>query len=288
MPLRIISADERLANSHLRGSVFVGGPWKVGKTSLLYSLPPESTLALDFEGGFKSVETWGGDVIEIRDFVDAVDIACLVGGVDPSSSNGDGLLPPEMFSRVHYEAVKKTYPEIAAKMDQYKFVFFDSVSRLSFAAAKFAKQQPESFTDKGKFDRWGMYGLIASNMITLLNHMQHSRKNVIFIGLLEDAEDEFGRHHWRIQLEGAKTARELPGIVDQVVTMQIFDFDEITGVWTPNPNGKHRAFCCHRANPWGYPAGTRSVGNVDMMEPPDLGALIAKLNAPANTSQAKG
>jgi hypothetical protein len=282
MPLRIISADERLANSHLRGSVFVGGPWKVGKTSLLFSLPPEATLALDFEGGFKSVETWGGDVIEIRDFVDGVDIGCLVGGVDPSSG------PNDMFSKEHFAAVTKTYPEIAAKMDQYKFVFFDSVSRLSFAAAKFAKQQPESFTDKGKFDRWGMYGLIASNMITLLNHMQHSRKNVIFIGLLEDAEDEFGRHHWRIQLEGAKTARELPGIVDQVVTMQIFSFDEATGVWTPDPNGKHRAFVCHRANPWGYPAGTRSVGNVDMIEEPHLGRLIEKLNAPAKLSQAKG
>lgn len=271
MALKIISADERMAEAHLRGSVFVGGGYKVGKTSLLHGLPAATTLALDFEGGFLSVQTWGGDVIEIRDFVDAVDIACLIGGIDPSSG------PNDMFSKEHYDACKAKYPEIAAKMDKYRFIFFDSVSRLSFAAAKFAKQQPESFTDKGKFDAWGMYGLIASNMIGLLNHMQHSRKTCIFIGLLEDAEDSFKRHYWRIQMEGSKTARELPGIVDQVVTMMIADYNETTGVWTPNDNGAHRAFVCHRANPWGFPAGTRSPGNIDMIEEPDLGKLIAKL-----------
>ena len=84
-------------------------------------------------------------------------------------------------------------------------------------------------------------------------------------------------------MEGNKTARELPGIVDQVVTIMIADYNETTGVWTPNENGAHRAFVCHRANPWGFPAGTRSVGNVDMIEEPDLGKLIAKLNAPAKT-----
>lgn len=275
MALKIISADERMANAHMRGSVFVGGGYKVGKTSLLYTLPPEQTLALDFEGGFKSVETWGGDVIEIRDFVDAVDIACLVGGVDPSSG------PNDMFSANHYERAKKEYPEIAAKMDRYRYVFFDSVSRLSFAAAKFARQQPESYTDKGKFDGRAMYGLIATNMLAILNHMQHSRKNCIFIGLLDETEDAFHRPMWVIQMEGAKTARELPGIVDQIVTMGIFDFDEKTGAWTLNPNGQHRAFVCHRANPWNFPAGTRSVGNVDLMEEPHLGRLIEKLNSPA-------
>lgn len=282
MALKIISADERMANAHKRGSVFVGGGFKIGKTSLLYSLPPETTLALDFEGGFKSVETWGGDVIEIRDFVDAVDITCLIGGVDPSSG------PNDMFSVDHFARCLKAYPQIADKMEKYRYVFFDSVSRLSFAASKFAKQQPESFSEKGKFDKWGMYGLIASNMITLLNHLQHSNKNCIFIGLLEDAEDEFGRHYWRIQMEGAKTARELPGIVDQVVAMAIFDFDEATGAFTLNPNGKERAFVCHRANPWNFPAGTRSVGNVELMEEPHLGRLIEKLNMPPKQSQVKG
>lgn len=282
MALKIISADERMAAAHLRGSVFVGGGYKVGKTSLLYTLPADTTLALDFEGGFKSVETWGGDVIEIRDFVDAVDIACLVGGIDPSSG------PNDMFSKEHYERCKAVYPDIAAKMDKYRYIFFDSVSRLSFAAAKFAKQQPEAFTEKGRYDAWGMYGLLAANMLAILNHMQHSRKNCIFIGLMEDAQDDFKRHYWRIQMEGAKTARELPGIVDQVVTMEIFDFDEATGIWTLNPNGAHRAFVCHRANPWGFPAGTRSVGNVELMEEPHLGRLIEKLNMPAKISPTEG
>lgn len=275
MALKIISADERMAQAHLRGSVFVGGGYKVGKTSLLYTLPETETLFLDFESGDKSVLTWRGDKIEIRDFIDAVDITCLIGGIDPSSG------PNDMFSKEHYERCKSLYPEIAAKMDQYKFIFFDSISRLSFAAAKYAKQQPEAFTEKGRPDKWGMYGLIASSMISIIVQMQHSRKNTVFIGLIEDVEDDFGRHQFKIQLEGAKTGRELPGVVDQAVSMVIADYNETTGEWSPNINGEHRIFVCRRANPWGYPAGTRSVGNVEMVEEPHLGKLFDKLNAPA-------
>lgn len=280
MALRIINADERMASAHMRGSVFVGGGYKVGKTSLLYTLPEAETLYLDFESGDKSVQTWGGDQIKIRDFIDAVDIACMVGGVDPSSG------PNDMFSQLHYDRVMKNYGgEI--DMGRYRYVFFDSASQLSVAAAKFAKQQPESYTDKGKFDAWGMYGLIAQNMLRIVTHMQHSKKNCIFIGLLEQAEDAFKRPYWRIQMEGSKTARELPGIVDQVVTMCIADFNETTGEWAPNDNGAHRIFVCRRENPWGFPAGTRSVGNVDMIEEPHLGKLIAKLNTPPQIAKDK-
>jgi hypothetical protein len=108
--------------------------------------------------------------------------------------------------------------------------------------------------------------------------MQHSRKSCIFIGLLEETEDAFHRPIWKVQLEGAKTAREPPGIVDQIATMVIADYDEATGKWTPNENGQHRIFVCTRANAWGYPAGTRA-SNIEMIEEPDLGKLLKKLHS---------
>jgi hypothetical protein len=87
------------------------------------------------------------------------------------------------------------------------------------------------------------YGLHAREMIGWATHLQHARgKNVIFVAILERIVDEFNRAEWTIQIEGQKTGRELPGIVDQIVTMNFVDFGD----------GKPplRAFIC-TPNPWG-------------------------------------
>ena len=78
------------------------------------------------------------------------------------------------------------------------------------------------------------------------------------------------------RLEGGKTGRELPAIVDQIVTMQWVDFGDGKPV---------RTFVCTSPNPWGYPAKDRS-GRLEQLEPPDLGKLIAKL-IPVASSPAK-
>lgn len=58
-------------------------------------------------------------------------------------------------------------------------------------------------------------------MILWLNQVQHARvKNVVFVGILERVVDELNVATWQLQSEGAKTARELPGIVDEIVTYQ--------------------------------------------------------------------
>ena len=69
------------------------GPSGVGKTSLLKTLPPEETLCIDLEAGMKSVQDWPGDSIPVRTFADALDIACLVGGINPAAD------PTGFFSR---------------------------------------------------------------------------------------------------------------------------------------------------------------------------------------------
>jgi hypothetical protein len=111
--------------------------------------------------------------------------------------------------------------------------------------------------------------LTTSTRLLWLNQLQHARaKNVVFVGILERVIDEFNRGEWQLQSEGAKTARELPGIVDQIVTYQFLDFGD----------GKPpmRGFVCTSPNPWGFPAKDRS-GRLQQIEEPDLGKLLTKL-----------
>ena len=113
--------------------------------------------------------------------------------------------------------------------------------------------------------------LHAREMLMWLHQLQHAReKNVVFVGILERVVDEFNRAEFALQMEGAKTGRELPGIVDQIITMNWIDFGD----------GKPtRAFVCTSPNPWGYPAKDRA-GRLEQIEKPHLGELIAKLIGP--------
>ncbi|CAB4212310.1 AAA domain containing protein, partial [uncultured Caudovirales phage] len=97
--------------------------------------------------------------------------------------------------------------------------------------------------------------------------LQHSGKSVIVVGILDQEKDDFNRVTWVPQIEGSKTGRELPGIFDQVATLQHFT----------TPDGmSYRALVCQQQNTWGYPAKDRS-GRLDLIEAPDLGALIRKI-----------
>jgi hypothetical protein len=278
MALQIVKADQRMAQAKEKNSLLVLGQYNVGKTSLLYTLPPETTLALDFEGGFKSVETWTGDSITLRTFEEAQDIACLIGGADPAAG------PREPYCQDHYNQVAAEYKGF--NIEKYKYVFFDSISEMTARAMLKAKNENwvvKKGTNEIVQDGLGAYGDMASDVLTLVRHMQHSAgRTIIFVGRLEDVVDDNKRHIWQPQLEGGKIKRELPGIVDQVITMGFFDYAENIG-WTHAPDGKgeHRAFCCRRQNPFGLPAKERTIGRLDMIEEPHLGNLLEKINAPA-------
>jgi ATPase subunit of ABC transporter with duplicated ATPase domains len=65
MALRIITADERLAeNRGIKACIF--GKSGIGKTSLLWSLDPASTLFIDLEAGDLAVQGWTGTSIRPR------------------------------------------------------------------------------------------------------------------------------------------------------------------------------------------------------------------------------
>ena len=81
--------------------------------------------------------------------------------------------------------------------------------------------QPECFSDKsGKEDKRAAYGLLAQEMMAWLNQFQHIRdKDIIIVGTLGQYLDDCNRPTWLPQCEGAKTASEIPGIVDEVISM---------------------------------------------------------------------
>jgi hypothetical protein len=78
-------------------------------------------------------------------------------------------------------------------------------------------------------------------------------------------------------MEGGKAARELPGIVDQVVSMGLFSREGETWRYDPE-RGTERRLVCRAGNSFGLPAKDRS-GRLDETEPADLDALLRKINA---------
>src|SRR5262249_53312810 len=81
--LKIISADQRLAEK--RGAkILIVGPTGVGKTSLLRTLDPAHVLFIDIEAGDLSVLDLAVDTIRVDDWGTARDIACRIGGPNPS------------------------------------------------------------------------------------------------------------------------------------------------------------------------------------------------------------
>jgi hypothetical protein len=255
--LKIITAEERLAEQ--RGAkINLVGPSGGGKTSLLWTLPPARTLFIDSEAGDQAVLDWPGNTIRIDDWPSARDLACRIGGPHP------GLPPTLCYSQAHYDAVGGALPDL----DRYDVIFVDSLTDLSRRAYRWCEQQPEAFNERGKKDTRGAYGLLGREMINWSNQLQHARsKSVVFVAILEKIIDDYNRPEWQIQLEGAKTGRELPGIVDQVITMNWIDFGDGKPV---------RAFICTSPNPWQYPAKDRS-GRLEQIEKPHPGELIEKL-----------
>lgn len=266
---KIITADQRREGPRGVKALILGVPG-VGKTTLLRTLPAETTLFVDLEAGDLAVQDFPCDTMRPKTWEDCRDLAVYLGG--PNAA----LPASAAYSQAHYERVMSAMSGDAGALDKYDTYFVDSItvaSRLCFA---WATQQPEAFSDKGKADTRGAYGLLGREMLGWLSQLQHIRaKNVIFVSILEFVTDEFKRGTWQAQVEGSKTGREMPGIVDQVISMALVAFDEA--------EPPQRCLICQQPNEWSYPAKDRS-GRLDTFEPPDLGALIAKITAPAKTT----
>ena len=263
--MKIITADERLAERS-GPKILIVGPSGVGKTSLLRTIRAEllaSTLFFDIEAGDIAVSDLPVASVRPRTWPECRDLACALGGFNPA------LPPTAAYSEAHYNEAMKN-PELA-QLGSYSILFVDSLTAAGRLCFGWSEQQPEAFSDRGRKDLRAIYGLHARSMLGWLGQLQHMReRTVVLVAVLEKHVDELNIATWQPQIEGAKTGRELPAIVDQIITMTWIDFGDRKPV---------RAFVCTDPNPWGYPAKDRS-GRLEQLELPNLGALIEKLTGP--------
>jgi hypothetical protein len=267
MSLPIILADQRLAERRgIKAAIF--GRSGIGKTSLLWTLPPDTTLFYDLEAGDLAIEGWGGDTIRPRTWEECRDFAVFIGGANPAIPDG------RPYSPRHFKDACAKFGDPRA-LDKYATIFVDSITVAGRLCFQWAKEQPEAFSEKtGKPDIRGAYGLHGREMIGWITHLQHTRmKDVFFVGILDEKLDDFNRKVFVPQIDGAKTGLELPGIVDEVLTMtELAD----------GAKQLHRVFVCQTLNPWSYPAKDRS-GRLDLVEEAHLGRLIAKIGEPGRS-----
>ena len=262
--LPIISAEQRLAEKRGIKGVLVGKAG-IGKTSQLWTLPPERTLFIDLEAGDLSIEGWAGDTLRPRTWQECRDFAVFIGGPNPA------LRPDQAYSQAHFEAVCAQFGDPAV-LDRYDTIFVDSITVAGRLCLQWCKGQPQAYSEKtGKPDNRGAYGLLGQELVGWLSHLQHTRqKSVWFVGILDEKLDDFNRKVFSLQIDGSKAGLELPGIVDEVITLADIK---------PAEGPAYRAFVCHTLNDWGYPAKDRS-GRLNPLEPPHLGQLMAKIQGP--------
>lgn len=262
MGFKIITAEERMAEKKGVKALIIGPPG-IGKTSLIKTLDPEKTLFLDYEAGDLAIGDFPVDQVRPTDWPECRNLACYLGG--PNANLSDS----EAYSQAHYDAIKDQFEGL--DVDKYDTFFIDSITVASRMSYSWSKQQPRAFNKAGEPDTRGAYGLHGEQMIEWVTQLQHARgKNVIFVCLMDQVEDDFNRKQWALQMDGKKAANGIPGIVDMIAAMTLIH---------PAEGEPYRALVTDPANEWGYPVKVRNGGRIDPIEEPNLTKIINKLTS---------
>jgi hypothetical protein len=271
MSLNIISAADRLQVKRKINLLLLSAAG-LGKTAQARTLDPERTLFIDLEAGTLALGDWGGSVIKAREEASRLGchpwefcqaISCIIGGPDPLATKADDPYGKEAYAAY---VAKVCGPDFLAKFDT---VYVDSMTVASRWCFAWASNHKDAFNKQGVPDTRGAYGVLGRELIRFVTHLQHCDKSCIFACILEETKDTLDRVTYGAQIMGQAAGRELPGIIDEVVTLAQFSHPTV---------GNYRAFVTHLMNPYGFPAKDRS-GCLELMEPPDLGKLLEKIRA---------
>ncbi|GAO98985.1 hypothetical protein Cva_01655 [Caedimonas varicaedens] len=269
----IITASERLAKHRgIKGLIL--GEFGIGKTTLLKTLDASRTLFIDLEAGSLAIGELDVKTAYLKTWEHCRHFATLIGGPDCNQKK------ESPYSAEIYAQLKKDYGALY-DVDQYDTIFIDSITVASRWCRKWCEQQPDVVAKSGEENNWKKFDLIGQEMMTWVNHFQRiPNKNIWFVGLLESKFNSNNEPIHQLQCEGDKLKRELPGIVDIILTYAFVD-----GLKTTEPDKgtpiKYRAFICKKNNFWHYPAKDRS-GKLSVQEPNHLGNLMKKILSPSN------
>jgi hypothetical protein len=254
MALAIVSADQRRAQGTVKGQIW--GKAGVGKTTLLKTLDPATTLTLDFEAGLLAVErddefgpAWAGPSVKVENWPEA-------------------------------KAILQAFqaPERPAFLQPFKTVFVDSTTVASRMCFDWCKEQPEAFNKQGQKNNLGAYGLLGLEMVDWVKGWHHlPNLNVWLVGGMERKEIE-GIKEWVPLLTGSKLASELPYIMDYSLVMAEFkagDGKTYTGIFSDG-----------RKNPEYASVPLKTRVRLDQVEQPHLGKLMVKALASPPKAQA--
>jgi hypothetical protein len=243
-------------------SIVLAGPSGIGKTHQIGNVAdPSRTLVIDIDRGALPLLNVPVDIVRPEGWPGIVDLFAAIGGPNLS------LPATSTYSAAHYERVKGLID-----VGRYDTFVIDLLSQAGRESYRYAEAYPEAPSRGAGRDTRANYGQHARQMTAGLQQVQRGAPNkvIVLTAVMERVVDNLGRTEWRIQLEGEKTSRELPSIVDEIVAMHWIDFGD----------GKPtRAFVCTSPNPWLLPGKDRS-GKLAQVEEPHLGKLLAKLTTP--------
>jgi AAA domain len=271
--------ERNMENSdYIPSKIFICGDNNVGKTSLLYTLPAESTLFVSIEAGESSVKDWVKDneerIMRPLTWDRCVKLCSAFCRHDATVSSGD-------YSRSHHvECLEELYGKYGKeRVDGIKNVFIDSMTEASRLALRHFKSIPENKTNGYK-----LYGDLGSEMVKWMSHWQkNSKVNVFFLCLLNKGTIKYSKGNteyeelkYSLQLEGEKASKELVGIFDQILTMA--PLLSKRGEPLKNDKGQtYRGLYTDKYNDFGYPCRDRT-GALKPIDAPHLGRILEKIN----------
>ncbi|QTD79428.1 putative structural protein [Escherichia phage vB_EcoM_fHy-Eco03] len=180
MAVEIRSTKEAAENKLPK--VVIYGQSGVGKTSMARTLPRESTLIVDAEGGLMSIADADIDTTKIKTFQDILDL------------------------------YKWLTENPGAK--KYKHLVFDSLSDVAEVCLEYEKTQVN--------DKRQAYGAVADKMMYIMRQFRDLPFSIAYICKLEKNKDEVsGAMLYSPLMPGQQLPKQLPYLVDAVLAMRM-------------------------------------------------------------------